>query len=67
MTFQTLGLFGGSDPSLMAGGISRALTTTALGLVVAVPLALALALLRSLSAACVRMLESFAASQADVA
>ena len=50
----------------MAGGISRALTTTALGLAVAVPLALALAVLRSLSAGCARMLEAFAASQADV-
>ena len=37
-TFQSLTLFGTGDPKLMAGGISQALVTTALGLIVAIPL-----------------------------
>jgi biopolymer transport protein ExbB len=37
-TFQSITLFGTSDPKLMAGGISQALITTALGLTVAIPL-----------------------------
>lgn len=36
-TFQTITLFGTGDPKLMAGGISQALVTTVLGLVVAIP------------------------------
>ncbi|MEL6544363.1 MAG: MotA/TolQ/ExbB proton channel family protein, partial [Myxococcota bacterium] len=39
-TFQTLTLFGTGDPKQMAGGISEALVTTMLGLVVAIPLVL---------------------------
>ena len=37
-TFQSITLFGTSDPKLMAAGISQALMTTVLGLVVAIPL-----------------------------
>lgn len=37
-TFQTITLVGAADPKLMAGGISQALMTTVLGLIVAVPL-----------------------------
>ncbi len=37
-TFQSITLFGTGDPKLMAGGISQALVTTALGLVTAIPL-----------------------------
>ena len=37
-TFQSITLFGTGDPKLMAGGISQALVTTALGLVAAIPL-----------------------------
>ncbi len=37
-TFQAITLFGAGDPKLMAGGISQALVTTVLGLVVAIPL-----------------------------
>lgn len=37
-TFQSITLFGTGDPKLMAGGISQALMTTVLGLVVAIPL-----------------------------
>ena len=38
ITFQSITLFGTSDPKLMAGGISTALITTVLGLSVAIPL-----------------------------
>ncbi|PIE43279.1 MAG: flagellar motor protein MotA [Gammaproteobacteria bacterium] len=37
-TFQSITLFGTSDPKLMAGGISQALMTTVFGLIVAIPL-----------------------------
>jgi len=37
ITFQAITLFGAGDPKLMAGGISQALVTTVLGLVVAIP------------------------------
>ncbi|MBK8972582.1 MAG: MotA/TolQ/ExbB proton channel family protein [Hahellaceae bacterium] len=39
-TFQAITLFGTGDPQVMAGGISQALVTTVLGLVVAIPLLL---------------------------
>lgn len=38
LTFQAISLFGTGDPKLMAGGISQALVTTVLGLIVAIPL-----------------------------
>ena len=37
-TFQMITLFGTGDPRMMAGGISTALVTTVLGLVVAIPM-----------------------------
>ncbi|MBA55360.1 MAG: energy transducer TonB [Pseudomonadales bacterium] len=37
VTFQSITLFGTGDPKLMAGGISQALVTTVLGLLVALP------------------------------
>ncbi len=37
VTFQAITLFGTGDPKTMAGGISQALMTTVLGLVVAIP------------------------------
>ena len=37
-TFQSIQIFGTGDPKLMAGGISQALVTTMLGLIVAAPL-----------------------------
>ena len=37
ITFQAITLFGTGDPKLMAGGISQALVTTAMGLCVAIP------------------------------
>jgi biopolymer transport protein ExbB len=36
-TFQMMTLFGAGDPSVVSGGISKALITTELGLVVAIP------------------------------
>jgi len=39
-TFQTITLFGTGDPKIMAGDISLALVTTALGLIAALPLIL---------------------------
>ena len=39
-TFQVITLYGAGDPKLMAGGISQALVTTVLGLVVAIPMVL---------------------------
>ena len=39
-TFQAITLFGAGDPKMMASGISEALVTTMLGLVVAIPLVL---------------------------
>ena len=37
-TFQSIQIFGTGDPKLMAGGMSQALVTTMLGLIVAAPL-----------------------------
>jgi biopolymer transport protein ExbB len=37
ITFQMITLFGAGDPKAMAGGISQALITTVLGLIVAIP------------------------------
>jgi biopolymer transport protein ExbB len=38
VTFQMITLYGTGDPKLMAGGISQALVTTVLGLLVAIPM-----------------------------
>jgi len=40
VTFQMITLYGTGDPKLMAGGISQALVTTVLGLLVAIPTSL---------------------------
>ncbi len=48
-TFQAITLFGTGDPRMMAGGISQALVTTALGLSAAVPILLLLTAARSYS------------------
>ena len=39
-TFDVITIFGNSDPKLLSGGISVALVTTELGLIVAIPLLL---------------------------
>ena len=57
ITFQQLTLFGTGDPKLMAGGISQALMTTVLGLVVAIPLVLLHSVVSSTSHALVEVLE----------
>lgn len=48
-TFQSITLFGTGDPKLMAGGISQALMTTVLGLVVAIPVLFIFSILSSQS------------------
>ena len=48
-TFQSITLFGTGDPKLMAGGISQALMTTVLGLVVAIPVLFIFSILASQS------------------
>jgi biopolymer transport protein ExbB len=40
VTFQAITIFGAGDPKAMAGGISAALVTTVLGLIVAIPVVL---------------------------
>lgn len=56
-TFQSITLFGTSDPKLMAGGISQALVTTVLGLVCAIPLLLLYNVIHSKSRSLVQILE----------
>ena len=56
-TFQAITLFGTGDPKLMAGGISQALMTTVLGLVVAVPLLFLHSLIVARSRAIVQRLD----------
>ena len=60
-TFQMITLFGTGDPRMMAGGISTALVTTVLGLVVAIPLTLLHSLLQGKAGALVQVLEEQAA------
>lgn len=48
-TFQMITLYGTGDPKSMAGGISQALVTTVLGLVVAIPLTILHSLLQSMA------------------
>jgi len=57
LTFQSITLFGTSDPKLMAGGISQALITTMLGLIAAIPLLFAHTLLSSKSKKIINILE----------
>ncbi len=56
-TFQSITLFGTSDPKLMAGGISQALITTVFGLIVAIPLLFSHSLLSSRSKALLMILQ----------
>ncbi|CAI8152359.1 MAG: Biopolymer transport protein ExbB [Pseudidiomarina mangrovi] len=56
-TFQAITLFGTGDPKLMAGGISQALVTTVLGLVVAIPMTLLFAQLNTRSRTIVHVLQ----------
>jgi biopolymer transport protein ExbB len=60
-TFQMITLFGTGDPRMMAGGISTALVTTVLGLVVAIPLTLLHSFLQGRAKALIQVLEEQAA------
>ncbi len=60
-TFQMITLFGTGDPRMMAGGISTALVTTVLGLVVAIPLTLFHSFLQGKAKALIQVLEEQAA------
>lgn len=57
MTFQAITIYGAGDPKAMAGGISSALVTTVLGLLVAIPAVFAHALLNGKSKNILHMLE----------
>ena len=57
-TFQVITLYGAGDPKLMAGGISQALMTTVLGLVVAIPMVLIHTLVSGQSRKIVNILNS---------
>jgi biopolymer transport protein ExbB len=60
-TFQSIMLYGAGDPKLMAGGISEALVTTMLGLIVAIPLVFLHAWVSSSSKRVIEVLEEQAA------
>jgi biopolymer transport protein ExbB len=60
-TFQMITLFGTGDPRMMAGGISTALVTTVLGLVVAIPLTLFHSALQGKAKGLIQVLEEQAA------
>ena len=57
VTFQSISFFGSGDPKLMAGGISQALVTTVLGLIVAIPLLFGHSFISSLAENIIRRLE----------
>ncbi len=57
-TFQVITLYGAGDPKMMAGGISQALMTTVLGLVVAIPMVLIHTLVSGQSRKIVNILNS---------
>ena len=56
-TFQAITLYGTGDPKLMAGGISQALVTTVLGLVVAIPMVFIFAYLNGRSKNIINILQ----------
>lgn len=57
VTFEAITLFGTGDPSLMANGISQALITTVLGLVVAIPTLLLHSFVAGMSKRVIHVLE----------
>jgi biopolymer transport protein ExbB len=60
-TFQVITLYGAGDPKMMAGGISQALMTTVLGLVVAIPMVLLHTIVSGSSRKVINILQSQAA------
>lgn len=61
ITFQSITIFGAGDPKTMAGGISAALITTVLGLVVAIPTLLAHTIVNGRAKKVIHILEEQAA------
>jgi biopolymer transport protein ExbB len=57
LTFQQITLFGTGDPKLMAGSISMALVTTAQGIIAALPLILAHAIVAGIAKSVVHILD----------
>lgn len=57
LTFQQITLFGTGDPKLMAGGISQALVTTVLGLVMAIPMTILHSMISERSRTLIHILE----------
>jgi len=55
--FQAITLFGTGDPQIMAGGISGALVTTVLGIVVAIPTILFHTIVKSRSDNIIQIME----------
>lgn len=56
-TFQAITVYGAGDPTAMAGGISGALVTTVLGLIVAIPTVLIHTLLNSKAKSIIQVLD----------
>ncbi|MEM7217293.1 MAG: MotA/TolQ/ExbB proton channel family protein [Pseudomonadota bacterium] len=65
-TFSMMTLFGGNDPSVVSGGISEALVTTELGLIVAIPALVLHALLSRRASAHTGALEQTAVTLTDI-
>jgi biopolymer transport protein ExbB len=65
-TFQSISLYGTGDPKLMSGGISQALITTQLGLVVAIPLLLLHSFLHGKANGMVALLEEQGARMFEI-
>ncbi|MEM1261966.1 MAG: MotA/TolQ/ExbB proton channel family protein [Pseudomonadota bacterium] len=65
-TFRAMTVFGSGDPSVVSGGISEALVTTELGLVVAVPALIVHALLKRKADNYAGQLESLAIEASNV-
>jgi biopolymer transport protein ExbB len=61
-TFQAITLYGTGDPQTMAGGISQALITTVLGLVVAVPAVLMYSIINGRCKMVINLLQQHCAS-----
>jgi biopolymer transport protein ExbB len=61
LTFQAITIYGAGDPKAMAGGISSALITTVLGLIVAIPTIVLHTFVSSSSKGVIHILEEQAA------
>jgi len=61
-TFQSLTQFGAGDPRMLSGGISLALVTTVMGLIVAIPLVMSHSVLSAKSNALIQSLDETSAA-----